>query len=185
MLHSGLTFEELKARCEAVKLLVLDVDGVMTNGVIEIDDRGVETKQFFVRDGSALSFWRQAGHRAAILSGRRAAAVDLRCAELGIRPVIQGAKDKAVAFRVILKQLECEPLHACFIGDDLPDLRVLTWGDLGLAACPADAAPEVQHVAHIVTEAPGGRGVVRELVEIILKAQDRWAPLVERNQAPP
>jgi 3-deoxy-D-manno-octulosonate 8-phosphate phosphatase (KDO 8-P phosphatase) len=184
MVQLGLSFEELKSRCAAVELLVLDVDGVMTNGVIAIDDRGVETKEFFVRDGSALSFWRQAGHRAAILSGRKAAAVDLRGAELGIRPVIQGSKDKAVAFREILATLGCAPAQACFMGDDVPDLRVMTGRGLGLAACPADAAPEVQDVAHIVTEAPGGRGAVRELVEIILKAQERWSDVIERSQAP-
>jgi 3-deoxy-D-manno-octulosonate 8-phosphate phosphatase (KDO 8-P phosphatase) len=185
MPHLGLSFEELRARCAAVELLVLDVDGVMTNGVIEIDDRGVETKQFFVRDGSALAFWRQAGHRAAILSGRRTAAVDLRAAELGIRPVLQGARDKALGFREILELLGCAASQACFVGDDLPDLRVMSVEDLGLAACPADAAPEVRDAAHIVTEAPGGRGAVREVVEIILKAQDRWTPLLEWSQAPP
>src|SRR5436305_8391488 len=93
---------ELAARCLPIELLVLDVDGVLTDGVIAVDDLGVETKHFHVRDGSAIALWRKAGKRAAVLSGRRAAAVDRRAAELGIDPVVQGAADKGAAFRAIV-----------------------------------------------------------------------------------
>src|SRR5436309_5571914 len=93
------TGAELADRCGPIELLLVDVDGVLTDGVIAVDDLGVETKHFHVRDGSAITFWRAAGKRAAILSGRRAAAVDHRAAELGIAPVIQGASQKAGPFR--------------------------------------------------------------------------------------
>lgn len=172
----GMTSEDLAARCAAIELLVLDVDGVLTDGIIEVDDRGVESKHFFVRDGSAIALWRRAGHRVAILSGRWAPVVDRRAAELGIAPVIQGARDKREPFRSLLRELNLEPSQVGYMGDDLPDLPVLL--DAGLAACPADAAAEVREVAHLVTDAPGGRGAVRELIERILKQQGRWDGLV-------
>jgi 3-deoxy-D-manno-octulosonate 8-phosphate phosphatase (KDO 8-P phosphatase) len=155
---------------------------VLTDGVIALDDRGVETKHFFVRDGSAIALWRKAGKRAAILSGRSAPVVDLRAAELGISPVIQGASDKLGPFRGLLADLGLDARQVCYVGDDLPDIPVL--GSVGLAACPADAAPEVRRVAHVVTAAPGGRGAVREVVELILKHQGVWDRMLEPYRAP-
>src|SRR3954454_19567704 len=131
---------DLPALCGPIELLVVDVDGVLTDGVIAIDDRGVETKHFHVRDGSAISLWRKAGKRVAILSGRFAPLVDRRAAELGIAPVIQGAPEKGPPFRALLGELNLEARRACYVGDDLPDLPVLLAA--GLAACPADAAEE-------------------------------------------
>src|SRR4051794_18261353 len=130
---------ELNARIASIRVLVLDVDGVLTDGVIAIDDRGVETKHFHVRDGSAIALWRKSGRRVAILSGRRAECVDRRAAELGISPVIQGASSKIEPFRAILAGLEVSPEEARFMGDDWADLSCLSAA--GLAACPADAAP--------------------------------------------
>ena len=173
---------ELAARCGPIELLVLDVDGVLTDGVIALDDHGVETKHFHVRDGSALSLWQKTGRRAALLSGRRAAAVDRRAAELGITAVIQGAAEKRAPFRALIAELGLETRQVCYMGDDLPDLPVLA--DAGLAACPADAAAEVRASVHLVTHAPGGRGAVREIVEILLKHQGAWEPLVARLRAP-
>ena len=131
--------DDLAARCGAIELLVVDVDGVLTDGVIAIDDRGVETKHFHVRDGTALVLWSDLGKRSAILSGRSSAAVHYRAAELGIAPVIQGAADKGGAFRALIADLGFEARQVCYVGDDLPDLPVL--GAVGLAACPADARP--------------------------------------------
>lgn len=164
------------ARARRIELLVLDVDGVLTDGVIAVDDQGVETKHFHVRDGAGLAAWRRVGKRAAILSGRAARAVDHRAAELGIAPVLQGVEHKAAAFRALVRELGLEPSQACYMGDDVADLGPLRLA--GLAACPADAAPEVRAVAHLITTAPGGRGAVREVVEAILGAQGLWAPLV-------
>lgn len=171
---------DLVSRFRRIELLVLDVDGVLTDGIIVVDDRGVESKHFFVRDGSAINLWRQAGHRVAILSGRWAPVVDRRASELGIAPVIQGARDKEKPFRDLLDQLDLDPSQAAYMGDDLPDLPVLRIA--GLAACPADAAAEVCQAAHFVTGASGGRGAVRELIEQILKAQGHWEKLVTNDQ---
>lgn len=173
---------EWAARCGPIEFLVVDVDGVLTDGVIAIDDNGVEIKHFNVRDGSALSLWRKAGKRTAILSGRSSRAVDRRAAELGITLVIQGAADKRKPFRSLIAGLGLDPRQVCYVGDDLPDLPVLA--AVGLAACPADAAPEVLQVAHLVTEAVGGRGAVREVVEAILKSQGTWDELVAQFLVP-
>ena len=154
----------------------MDVDGVLTDGSIVLDDRGVETKHFHVRDGTAFGLWRKAGKRAAILSGRRAPLVDRRAAELGISPVIQGAVDKGRPFRDLIRTLGLDARQVCYVGDDLPDLPVLA--AVGLSACPADAAPEVRRAVSYVAEAPGGRGVVREVVELLLKHQGAWEGLV-------
>lgn len=170
---------DLAARCAAIDLLVLDVDGVLTDGVIAVDDRGVETKHFFVRDGSAIAAWVRLGKRAAILSGRRAALVDIRAAELGISPVIQGASRKGEAFRALLAGLGIDASRACFVGDDLADLPPLR--SAGLAACPADAAPEVLRASQLVAKAPGGRGAVREIVEAILTQQGHWEGVVAHH----
>jgi 3-deoxy-D-manno-octulosonate 8-phosphate phosphatase (KDO 8-P phosphatase) len=168
--------DDLAARCGPIELLLVDVDGVLTDGVIALDDRGVETKHFHVRDGGALNLWRAAGKRAAILSGRRSPAVDLRAAELGLAPVIQGASRKGEPFRELLVQMGLDARQVCYVGDDLADLPVLL--AVGLAACPADAAAEVRAGVHLVTRAPGGRGAVREVVEAILRRQGTWDALV-------
>ncbi len=167
---------ELSRRCEAIELLVLDVDGVLTDGRIIVDDRGVESKHFHVRDGGGIALWRRTGRRVAIISGRSARCVDVRAGELGIAPVLQGVADKRAAILNLLKNLDLEPGQACAMGDDLADLPMLA--SCGLAACPSDASPEVVASAHYVSRSPGGRGAVREVVEMILKAQGAWDGLV-------
>jgi 3-deoxy-D-manno-octulosonate 8-phosphate phosphatase (KDO 8-P phosphatase) len=167
---------DLAGRCEPIELLIVDVDGVLTDGVIAVDDRGVETKHFHVRDGLAFALWHRAGKRSAILSGRRTEAVDLRAAELKIPHVLQGRAEKAEPFRALVDELGLEARQVCYVGDDLPDLPVLR--AVGLAACPADAAHEVRAAAHLVTRAPGGRGAVREVVETILKCQGHWSLVI-------
>jgi len=167
---------ELVARCRLIELLVADVDGVLTDGVIALDGHGVETKHFHVRDGMAYSLWHQAGKQAAILSGRRGAAVERRAAELKIAHVLQGHEQKSAPLRSLIEALRLLPYQVCFVGDDLADLPVLRAA--GLAACPADAVSEVKDAAHLITQAPGGRGAVREVVEVILKSQGKWDDLV-------
>jgi 3-deoxy-D-manno-octulosonate 8-phosphate phosphatase (KDO 8-P phosphatase) len=172
----------LADRCGPIELLLVDVDGVLTDGVIAIDDRGVETKHFHVRDGTALALWRKLGRPAAILSGRKAEAVVHRAKELGIAPVIQGVSDKGEPFRGLIRDLGIEAKQVCYVGDDLADLPVLLAA--GLAACPSDAAPEVREAAHLVLGSAGGRGAVREVVEVILKHQGLWDDLVARQRIP-
>ncbi len=173
---------DLAARCAGIELLAVDVDGVLTDGVIALDDRGVESKNFHVRDGLAYALWHRAGKRSAILSGRRAEVVDRRAAELNIAHVAQGLTDKAGPMRALLAKLELEPHQVCFVGDDLVDLPVL--GVVGLSACPVDAVTEVRDAVHLVTTAAGGRGAVREVIEAVLKAQGLWHGLCGTYSVP-
>jgi 3-deoxy-D-manno-octulosonate 8-phosphate phosphatase (KDO 8-P phosphatase) len=178
-----ITPADVAARCLPIELLVMDVDGVLTDGVIALDDLGTETKRFHVRDGVGLALWHRASKRSAILSGRQAKAVDRRAAELGIKHVLQGREQKGSSLRTLFNELDLSPRQVCFLGDDLPDLSALFIS--GLAVCPADAALEVQHAAHFITQASGGQGAVREAIELILKAQERWNDLVESAFAAP
>jgi 3-deoxy-D-manno-octulosonate 8-phosphate phosphatase (KDO 8-P phosphatase) len=166
----------LAERCAAIEILVVDVDGVLTDGRIIYTDGGTEIKAFHVRDGSGLVFWQKLGKQVVILSGRKSKAVDVRAQELGIRLVRQGSADKAAAFRQLLVQLGLRAEQAAVVGDDLPDLPVLRAA--GLAVAVADACTEVRAVAHHVTVAHGGRGAVREVIEMILKHQGRWDSVV-------
>ncbi|AMV35973.1 KdsC family phosphatase [Planctomyces sp. SH-PL62] len=163
---------DLQARCEAIQVLAVDVDGVLTDGRIIVDDAGVESKNFHVRDGLAFALWHKVGKSSAILSGRRAAVVERRAAELKIQRVVQGIADKGEAFRALLAETGATAEQVCYVGDDLIDLPVLR--AVGLAACPADAVAEVRESAHLTTVAAGGNGAVREVVEVILKAQGLW-----------
>jgi 3-deoxy-D-manno-octulosonate 8-phosphate phosphatase (KDO 8-P phosphatase) len=173
---------DLVARCLPIELLVADVDGVLTDGAIIIDDRGVESKHFYVRDGLAYSLWHRAGKASAILSGRAAEVVGRRAAELKIGHVAQGKDEKGRSFFALIAGLGLDARQVCFVGDDLVDLPVLRAA--GLAACPCDAVAEVKSAVHLVTAAPGGRGVIREVVEVILKAQGLWHGLCRAYHAP-
>jgi 3-deoxy-D-manno-octulosonate 8-phosphate phosphatase (KDO 8-P phosphatase) len=172
---SDLTLAE---RCAGIEVLVLDVDGVLTDGGIVYGSSELEVKQFHVRDGSGLKAWQLAGKRAAVITGRRSQIVEVRAAELGIAPVIQGAADKLAAYREMLTTCAVRPDQVCYVGDDLPDLPVLL--NCGLGAAVADACPEVKADAHYVTHARGGRGAVREVIELVLRCQGHWQQIVER-----
>jgi 3-deoxy-D-manno-octulosonate 8-phosphate phosphatase (KDO 8-P phosphatase) len=174
---------ELTERCQPIELLVTDVDGVMTDGKIVLDDRGIEMKYFHVRDGLAFSLWHRAGKQSAILSGRKAPAVSVRAADLKIAHVLQGHEHKEAPLRTLITQLGLSPRQVCYVGDDLPDLPPLL--AVGLAACPLDAVAEVKEAAHLITEAHGGNGTIREIVEIVLKAQGMWMNLVGAAAAAP
>lgn len=166
----------MTAAVERVRLLLLDVDGVLTDGSITYSSSGEELKTFHVRDGSAIKLWQQAGHAVAILSGRASMAVTRRAAELGVRLVLQGRSDKDAAFDEVLAAFGVGADEVCAVGDDLQDLPVLR--RCGVAVAVADAVPEVRAAAGYVTMAPGGRGAVRDAVEFLLKAQGRWAGLI-------
>jgi 3-deoxy-D-manno-octulosonate 8-phosphate phosphatase (KDO 8-P phosphatase) len=177
-----MTHDDLAARAARVRLLLLDVDGVLTDGRIVYSDDGTELKRFHVRDGSGLKFWQKSGKRAAILSGRRSAAVDRRAAELGIAPVIQGQGDKLPAFERVLAELGLNADEVCAVGDDLPDLPVLARA--GLAVAVADACSEVRDAADYVTGASGGAGAVRDAVEWLMKLTGEWDRVVESFRPP-
>lgn len=170
--------KDFEDRCRRIDMLVLDVDGVLTDGGIIYGDDGVELKKFHVRDGSGLKIWQFVGKRAAIISGRTSRVVEVRAAELGIAPVYQGRSEKMPAYRSLLADGNLRPEQVCFIGDDVPDLPLLL--HCGLAVAVADACAEARAAAHYVTTAPGGRGAVREVIERILRCQGLWQPVVDR-----
>jgi len=165
---------------DRIRLLVLDVDGVLTDGRIVYDSAGAETKAFSAADGQGIKYWLRAGHQAAILSGRDSDTVDRRAEELGISLVRTGAKDKLPAFEQILEQAGCTAEEACAVGDDLPDLPVLA--RVGLAVVVPGAPEEVRRIAHYVTRAAGGAGAVRETIELLLKYQGRWDGVTRRYE---
>ena len=172
----------LEARVAAVRLLIFDVDGVLTDGSILYTDGGEEIKRFHVRDGSGLKLWRRAGMRVAFLSGRSSPAVARRAAELGVEIVVQGCDDKRAALAEILDATGCTAAEACAVGDDLQDLPLLE--AVGVAVAVADACREVRDLADRVTMVAGGHGAAREVVEWLLQAQGRWGALIARDPPP-
>ena len=159
-----------------IKLLCLDVDGVLTDGGIAIDDAGHETKRFHVRDGAALRMWARLGYETAVITGRNGMALRHRLRELGVRHVVSGSKEKGAACEALLGEVGIAAGAVAMIGDDLPDLPILR--RCGLPIAVRDAAQEVLDIAKFVTARPGGSGAVREAVEHILKGQGRWTEAV-------
>ena len=164
--------EELTQKAKGIKLFVLDVDGVLTDGQIIINDEGVESKNFNVRDGMALSIARKKGFKIAIISGRYSKVVEHRASELGIKEVHQGVSDKLIVFQEVLKNFDVTAEEASFIGDDINDIP--TMEACGFSAVPSDADETVKKKAEYVCSKPGGGGAVRELIEIILSSQHQW-----------
>jgi len=156
-------------RARRIRLLVLDVDGVLTDGRLYLSPAGEELKVFHVRDGSGLVAVQRAGIAVAIISGRDSAAVSRRAAELGIRHVLQGVADKGGELDRLLAELAIDPLETACVGDDTPDLPMLRRA--GLAVGVADAHPALLEAAHWITRAPGGRGAVREVCDLLLSAR--------------
>jgi 3-deoxy-D-manno-octulosonate 8-phosphate phosphatase (KDO 8-P phosphatase) len=167
--------EALAARCRALRLVVSDVDGVLTDGTVLLLPDGGEAKAFHTRDGLAVVLAHRAGLRTALLSGRSSEAVSRRARELGIGIVRQGVSDKAAAFAEILAGEGLAAHQAAYIGDDVNDLPAMT--QAGLSAAPKDAAFEVRAQAYMVMDAPGGHGCFREFVEAILRARGEWDSL--------
>jgi 3-deoxy-D-manno-octulosonate 8-phosphate phosphatase (KDO 8-P phosphatase) len=168
--------DELILRASRVRLLLLDVDGVLTPGTVEIASGGGETKSFFIRDGLSLIWARRFGIEVGLLSGRPSEATTRRASELGLSIVVQGTNDKRAGYAAILNDHGYTDDDVAYMGDDLVDLPVL--GRAGLATAPADGVDEVRESVHWVSRHAGGRGAVRELVELLLKAQNRWNDLV-------
>ena len=162
----------LHERCRKIEMLVVDVDGVLTDGSIIYTDQGAEHKAFHVRDGSGLKIWLACGKKASLLTGRSSSIVIRRAAELGLTAVVQGAGDKLKAFRELLAEHKLSAEQAAYVGDDVPDVPVLR--SCGLAVAVADACQEARDLAHYVTQLPGGRGAVRETIELLLRSQGRW-----------
>lgn len=163
----------MTADLSKIKLLLLDVDGVLTDGRIIYDSEGGETKSFDVKDGHGLKLLQRAGIRVGIITGRESAIVARRAEELGIELVYQGAKDKSLPFNEIMQKLALAPEEIAYVGDDVVDLPVMR--KVGFAATVADAVDDVKPFADMVTKLPGGRGAVREICDYILKESGRWS----------
>jgi 3-deoxy-D-manno-octulosonate 8-phosphate phosphatase (KDO 8-P phosphatase) len=157
---------------KSITCIVSDVDGVMTDGKIVYDSAGVEIKSFHVRDGLGIKLWMRSGFGFGILTARTSDVVVRRSEELGVDHVVQGSGDKLAASKSLFDAIGCAAEQVCYIGDDLPDLRVMK--SVGLAVAPADAVVEVREGAHWILRGRGGEGVVRELVERLLRAKHRW-----------
>ena len=161
-----------------IRFLILDVDGVMTDGSIIYTASGDELKCFNVKDGAGLKYWQRAGHRAGIITGRSSPVVERRAAELGIEFLEMNAKNKLPAYDRMLGQAGVRPEEVAMIGDDLPDYPLIVRSGLGIAV--ADAVEEVKDAADLVTHTAGGRGAVREVIDLLLKAQGRWDAILQR-----
>ena len=163
---------EVWARVKRVKLLILDVDGVLTDGRLFYHDDGTESKAFDVRDGHGLKMLQHAGIETAIVSGRSSPSVEKRAADLGISEVVQGVRDKVPSLERLLTERHLKPEQIAFVGDDVVDLPVMR--RVGFAVAVADASEYLFDTAHYVTLAPGGNGAVREVAELILGVQGLW-----------
>jgi 3-deoxy-D-manno-octulosonate 8-phosphate phosphatase (KDO 8-P phosphatase) len=168
--------QALAARCRALRLVLTDVDGVLTDGRVLVLPDGSEAKSFHIRDGLGMVLARRAGLQVGLLSGRDSPSVTARAAELHLDVVRQGVSDKRAVFEEILRARGLEAPQVAYMGDDLNDLSVLT--EVGLSAAPKDAPFEVRAQAFMVTEARGGEGCFREFLEAILKARGQWETLL-------
>ncbi|HEY6230362.1 MAG TPA: HAD family hydrolase [Pyrinomonadaceae bacterium] len=168
---------QIERRASRIKLLLMDCDGVLTDGRLWLIAADDDQKSFNTRDGLGLSLWHRAGLQSGIISGRNSQAVTRRAQDLGIEFVRQGDPEKAEAFEQVLRLAGVEENEVAFIGDDLTDIPLMKRVELAIAV--ADAVPETLAAAHYVTTARGGEGAVREAIELILKSQGRWSELIQ------
>ncbi len=164
--------EDIRRRLAGIRMLLLDLDGVLTDGTIYLDDKGVEAKRFCVRDGFGLLWCKRFGLKTGVISGRPSKASLLRCQDLKFDEIHLGSIEKLPIFRTICQKRDLSPEETAYMGDDLLDLPLLE--RVGLAACPADAQPEVKQRAHFISNFPGGHGAVRELIDHWLRVTDHW-----------
>ena len=167
---------EVWQRAQAICLLILDVDGVLTDGRLYFGPKGETLKVFHVRDGHGLKLAQRAGIEVALVSGRRSDAAYHRARELGISRFHEGVRDKVAVLEEIMAAMQIKAAQVAAVGDDLVDLPHLS--RVGLAVAVADAVPEVLTAAHWVTSNPGGRGAVREVCDLLLKARGKWEGIV-------
>jgi len=165
----------VQKKAAGIKLLLLDVDGVLTDGGIYIDNHGIETKRFDVRDGQGITLLRRAGVEVGFITGRFSKIVRVRARELGVGIIYQSVQNKAQAYERIKQKSRVADESVAYVGDDLADVPILRRA--GLAIVVRDARHEVRPYADYVTQAKGGRGAIREVCELLLKAQGLWEEL--------
>lgn len=169
---------EFERRAANIKLLLLDCDGVLTDGIITFSSDADEQKSFHVRDGHGIVLWHRAGLRSGIISGRTSSVVTRRATELGISYVRQGTWQKVRDWQEVLAEAEVAEDETVYIGDDVTDIPLMRRAGLSFAV--ADATSDTKQAAHITTILPGGRGAVREAIEQILRARGVWQELMRR-----
>lgn len=168
---------QVSQRAARIKLLLFDVDGVMTDGTVQLHGDGTESKQFHIRDGIAMVWAQRAGLKIGLLSARTSTATAQRAAQLGVTLVHQGVASKLDTYEEIVGDMVLTDSDVAYMGDDIVDLAVL--GRVGLSTAPADAVEEVRSRVHWVSAFGGGHGAVRELIETVLRAQGMWDSIVE------
>ena len=168
--------DDIVSRASRIKLLLMDCDGVLTDGRIWLTPDGDEQKSFHARDGQGISVWHRAGFKSGIISGRASSGVERRAHELKMQYVHQFSKNKVIALEEVVADANVSLDECCYIGDDLGDIAIMR--RVGLAVAVADAAEDTKATAHYVTTRNGGDAAVREVIELILKAQNRWDELV-------
>jgi len=167
-----------RARARRVKMLIMDVDGTLTDGAVFVLPDGEEVKSYNVKDGLGILLAHLAGLKTAIITGKMSKSLEKRAENLRVAEVHQGILDKRPALEGILRRHQLQPEDVAYIGDDLGDLEVMK--TVGLAAAVADAHPEVKSHCHFVCKQKGGRGAVREFIEFILAAQGKWTSLEKK-----
>lgn len=160
-----------------IKLLILDVDGVLTDGSIILDNKGNEFKSFHVRDGHGIKMLIRAGITVAMITGRYSKVVERRAHELGIKEVFQKCHDKRIAYRHLIEKYSLNPEEVAYVGDDIVDLPLLKIS--GFSASVADATEEAKNASMMITKNKGGKGAVREICEFILKAKGFWKGILD------
>lgn len=171
----------IRAIAKNIKMLILDVDGVLTDGGIILDNEGNEYKSFHVRDGHGIKMLIRSGINVAIITGRHSKVVDRRAHELGITEVFQKCHDKRVAYKKLLEQYSLKGGEVAYVGDDIVDVPIMSMA--GLPVAVADAAEDAKEFALLVTENRGGRGAVREVADFILKAKGIWQGMLDDYSA--
>jgi 3-deoxy-D-manno-octulosonate 8-phosphate phosphatase (KDO 8-P phosphatase) len=172
----GLSPAEVSDRARQIRVILFDVDGVLTDGGVIVHADGSESKRFDIKDGAGIVMARRAGLTVGLLSARHSASTQHRARQLGVDVVRQGVADKAAALEELMESQQWPSEVIAYMGDDVVDLPVLR--RVGLGACPADAVAEVRAAAHLVSARPGGHGAARAFIEDILQAQGHWDALV-------
>ncbi len=174
---------DLLMRMSRVNVLIIDVDGVLTDGRIIYAEHGDELKHFDVQDGAGLAFWHRAGLKSAIITARRSRLMRRRAKELRVDVLAQGCVEKLPTYERLLKRFRVDDAQVCAIGDDLMELPLLRRA--GFAVAVPHAVDEVKQVSHYITQRPGGRGAVREVIHLLLQAKGLWDPLLARYTGAP
>ena len=170
--------EDQKERIRRVRLIIIDNDGVLTDGRIVFGDHGDELKFFDVQDGFGLTLLSRAGYKTVMISGKKCKVNKRRMKEVKFTAMYENAFDKLKVFEAVLKKFKTKPEEVCYIGDDLIDLPAMRRA--GFAVAVANAQPDVKQAANYVTEHAGGRGAVREVVDLLLKTQGQWTEVTSR-----